>query len=165
MSDGEQWVSTEAAVALLGRTRRQLDRYADNGKIRKQSRGRHVYYNRGDIETIVATFRPNERPRVEINELMPPGEMLNAMTHLHEQLTASAARIGYLQAQLEQRPQLEDQRKIEQELIEERSQRKALEQQVTQMRGSQRTISTTALIIGFILVLVIGVLIAYIILR
>lgn len=163
-NDQDQWISTEAAVALLGRTRRQLDRYVAEKKIRKRPYGRLVKYHRGDIERLRETFPPESKPKTEITEIIPAGELLQRIDRLQGEIMHAAAREGYLRAQLEQRPQLEDQQRLERELRDEQATRRELERQLQGVQKSRRAISITALIIGAILVLVIGALIMYIVL-
>lgn len=52
-SDREEYLSTEEACAILGVSRRTLERYADTGRIKKYRRGlRNVVYKRPEVEKL-----------------------------------------------------------------------------------------------------------------
>lgn len=49
----EEYLSTEEACAILGVSRRTLERYADAGRIKKYRRGlRNVVYKRSEVERL-----------------------------------------------------------------------------------------------------------------
>jgi excisionase family DNA binding protein len=52
-SDKEEYLSTEEACAILGVSRRTLERYAESGRIKKYRRGlRSVIYKRVEVERL-----------------------------------------------------------------------------------------------------------------
>lgn len=51
--DNEEYLTTEAACALLGVSRRTLERYTNAGRIKKYRRGiRNVVYKHSEVENL-----------------------------------------------------------------------------------------------------------------
>ncbi len=51
--DNDEYLTTEEACAVLGVSRRTLERYTDAGRIRKYRRGiRNVVYKRSEVENL-----------------------------------------------------------------------------------------------------------------
>lgn len=51
--DNEEYLTTEGACALLGVSRRTLERYTNAGRIKKYRRGiRNVVYKRSEVENL-----------------------------------------------------------------------------------------------------------------
>lgn len=52
-SDREEYLSTEEACAILGISRRTIERYASTNRIKKYRRGlRNVVYKRSEVERL-----------------------------------------------------------------------------------------------------------------
>jgi excisionase family DNA binding protein len=62
--DNEEYLTTEEACALLGVSRRTLERYTNAGRIRKYRRGiRNVIYKRSEVENLkgeLSEVRPED---------------------------------------------------------------------------------------------------------
>ena len=136
MSDDE-WVSAPEAQAYVNRTDRQMRRYAQQGRVRTRKRGGRVEYARADLENIRDAMGDDTAPRGN-QQIVPAGELMGYVRELQEQLQQSAAREGYLRAQLEQRLALPDERLLRDELATEREHRKTLEAELRQLRSGQR---------------------------
>lgn len=60
MSD---WLEADEAAAQLGRTERQLLRYATSGRVRTRQQGRRKQYHSGDIEQLAGELEDTARSR------------------------------------------------------------------------------------------------------
>lgn len=92
MDDGD-WIAADDAARYLGRTARQLRRYAESGRVRKRVRsGRTIEYYRPDIERIREETPP--KPESEAAQLAA------LVRELTDRLTDAARREGELRARL-----------------------------------------------------------------
>lgn len=57
------WLEADEAAALLGRTARQVLRYATSGRVRTRQQGRRKQYHRGDVEQLASELDDTERTR------------------------------------------------------------------------------------------------------
>lgn len=57
------WLEADEAAALLGRTPRQLLRYATSGRVRTRQQGRRKQYHSGDVEQLAAELEDIDRTR------------------------------------------------------------------------------------------------------
>lgn len=126
MSNNEEWMGAAAAQDYVSRTDRQLRRWAEAGRVRTRKRGGRVEYAKADLDAIRETLEPDPEPRSR-QQIVPAGELMGYVRELQEQLQQSAAREGYLRAQLEQRLALTDERALRDELTAERERRQAIE--------------------------------------
>lgn len=63
MTRDEEFMTVEEASARLGISRRTLERYTKNGRIRRYRRGIRVYYSRNDVERLardLEEYRPED---------------------------------------------------------------------------------------------------------
>ncbi len=60
MSD---WLEADEAASLLGRTERQLLRYATSGRVRTRQQGRRKQYHNADIEQLAGELDDTSRSR------------------------------------------------------------------------------------------------------
>lgn len=155
MSDNEEWLGAQQAQAYVGRTDRQLRRYAERGRVRTRKRGGRVEYSRADLDTIRETIEEDTAPRAQ-QQIVPAGELMTYVRELQEQLQQSAAREGYLRSQLEQRLALMDERTLRDELAAERANRAAIETQLSQVQRRSRTGWVVAIAVLLLLVFVIA---------
>jgi excisionase family DNA binding protein len=51
--DGEEFLTIEEASALMGRSRRTLERYTSEGRIKRYRKGLRVMYKRSDVERLI----------------------------------------------------------------------------------------------------------------
>jgi excisionase family DNA binding protein len=51
--DGEEFLTIEEASALMGRSRRTLERYASEGRIKRYRRGLRIMFKRSDVERLI----------------------------------------------------------------------------------------------------------------
>ena len=66
MAKDEEFMTVEEASARLGIARRTLERYTQNGRIRRYRRGIRVYYKREDVESLL---RELEEYKLEDNSI------------------------------------------------------------------------------------------------
>lgn len=52
MAQDEEFMTIEEASVRLGVARRTLERYTQNGRIRRYRRGMRIYYKRSDVENL-----------------------------------------------------------------------------------------------------------------
>ena len=136
-TEREDWVSGRAAMARLGRSERTFRRYVQQKRIRTRPGKNGLVYNLQDIETLIAEMPDEERPGPPM-EIIPAGQLLDQLNRLQEQIQSAAAREGYLRAQLDQRPLLEDTQRVQADLERERATRTILEQERDRLLASQR---------------------------
>ena len=159
MSNNEEWMGAAAAQDYVSRTDRQLRRWAEAGRVRTRKRGGRVEYAKADLDAIRETLEPDPEPRSR-QQIVPAGELMGYVRELQEQLQQSAAREGYLRAQLEQRLALTDERALRDELTAERERRQAIEAeraaveaQLQQARRGGRVWQVVAVAVAVLLVL------------
>lgn len=133
----DEWMSAQQAQDYVGRTDRQLRRWSSGGRVRTRKRGGRVEYSRADLDAIRETLEEDTAPR-STQQIVPAGELLGIVRELQEQLQQSAAREGYLRAQLDQRLALPDERALRDELATERQRRTAIEAQLNQVQRGSR---------------------------
>ena len=118
-----EYITVEAAAAVLNVTTRQVNRYGKGNppKIRTHRAGKRLLYHAGDVDALadeLGAVRSVAPPAAKA-ELVPLGEMLQYqrereqdharhVNDLQGQLQQAARRVGELEAQLAQRPLLED---------------------------------------------------------
>lgn len=152
MSDND-WLGSTQAQDYVGRTDRQLRRWASSGKVRTRKRGGRVEYSRADLDTIRGTM--DEEPGPRNQQIVPAGQLMTYVQELQEQLQQSAAREGYLRAQLEQRLALPDERALREQLATERERRQALETELQRIQGRSRIGWVVAMAIAVLLIIAI----------
>jgi len=163
MNDGE-WLTSREAQAYLGRTDRQLRRYAKAGRVRTQVQAGRVHYYRPDLDQLAASLPPDERPQAEPPvQIVPAGDLMNMVQDLQAQLQQAAAREGYLRAQLDQRPRLEDQAALQAELAQVKAERDTLQAQLAALQGGRQRDATLALL-GLAVVLALAVAVVFLVL-
>lgn len=57
------WLEAEEAAQMLGRTPRQVLRYAESGRVRTRLQGRRKQYHSADVEQLAAELEDTARPR------------------------------------------------------------------------------------------------------
>lgn len=151
----EHWISAQEARTHVNRTERQLRRYAESGQIQSRRRGKNVEYLQADIERLAQEL-PQEAPELPADlQLIPAGDLVEYIRDLHGQLEDSAAREGYLRAQLESVPQLEDTHALQTELVRINTERDTLQHQSSslQVRYHRTRLLTAALLVVLVAVL------------
>ena len=160
----EEWMGAAAAQDYVSRTDRQLRRWAEAGRVRTRKRGGGVEYAKADLDAIRETLEPDPEPRNR-QQIVPAGELMGYVKDLQEQLQQSAAREGYLRAQLEQRLALTDERTLRDELAAERERRKAIEAEratiEAQLQQAQRGGRAGWALAAVVLVLLLGLVLWY----
>ena len=168
MSNNEEWMGAAAAQDYVGRTDRQLRRWAEAGRVRTRKRGGRVEYAKADLDAIRETLEPDPEPRRQ-QQIVPAGELMGYVRELQEQLQQSAAREGYLRAQLEQRLALTDERTLRDELAAERERRKAIEAEraavEAQLQQAQRGGRAGWIVAAVVLALLLGLVLWYVVAR
>ena len=151
----DEWIDIEEASRRMQRTGRQVRRYVERGRVQSRKRGVRVEYLASDIEAIAAELPQDHRPRVE-SQVMTRGEMLTIVEKLQQQVADAAAREGYLRAQLDQRPALNDTQLVRDELAQVRAERDALQTQIADLRtGGQRAWVISLLMIVLLAVVIV----------
>ena len=147
----DEWFNAAEAQAYVNRTDRQLRRYAQQGRVRTRKRGGRVEYARADLDELRDALPDDPEPRGG-QQIVPAGELLSYVERLQAELQQSAAREGYLRAQLEQRLALPDERALRDDLAAERQRRAAIEAELQQMRGGRRVAWLVAIVLAVLLI-------------
>lgn len=157
----DEWYGAQQAQDYVGRTDRQLRRWASAGRVRTRKRGGRVEYSRADLDAIRETLEEDTAPRSQ-QQIVPAGELLGIVRELQEQLQQSAAREGYLRAQLDQRLALPDERALRDELAAERAYRQSIEAQLNHMTRRSRAAWT---VVAVVLLVLIAAIVWYLVIR
>lgn len=147
----DEWLNAAESQAYVNRTDRQLRRYAQQGRVRTRKRGGRVEYARADLDELRDALPDDPEPRGG-QQIVPAGELLSYVERLQAELQQSAAREGYLRAQLEQRLALPDERALRDDLAAERQRRAAIEAELQQMRGGRRVAWLVAIVLAVLLI-------------
>lgn len=147
----DEWLNAAESQAYVNRTDRQLRRYAQQGRVRTRKRGGRVEYARADLDQLRDALPDDPEPRGG-QQIVPAGELLSYVERLQAELQQSAAREGYLRAQLEQRLALPDERALRDDLAAERQRRAAIEAELQQMRGGRRVAWLIAIVLAVLLI-------------
>lgn len=102
------WLEADEAAALLGRTERQVLRYATSGRIRTRLQGRRKQYHRGDVEQLASTLDDDQRTR-PVNVAPEVGRALVETLWLARELIQAQKRIQ----ELSDRVHLLEQQRVE----------------------------------------------------
>lgn len=164
MSD-EQWLTSKEAQSYIDRTDRQLRRYAERGRVRTRTTAGRIQYNRADLDRLRSELPPDDRPKGPDTQIVPAGELASMVRELQRQITEAAAREGYLRAQLDTRPRLEDQQALREEMAEERATRIAAEQRLAELQRGRKVERRVIAFLAVVLVLVLLAFILFVALR
>ena len=151
----DEWMRSSEAQSYLGRTDRQLRRYVSSGRVRSRTRGGRVEYNRADLDTLRGELKEDPRPQAPDQQIVPAGELLGYIRELQEIVSNSAAREGYLRAQLEQRLALPDERALRDELAAERQLRIDAEASLKRLQRQRWQGWTLAIVVAIVLLVAI----------
>jgi excisionase family DNA binding protein len=139
-SDSDKYMTAEKAAATLGVSERTIYRYGETGQIRTRKSGRRTMFHAGDVAQIAEDMQQQRR-----------GPDPDEVQKLQSELQQANYRIGYLQAQLEQRLLPDHARQIQDELATAKAERDQLAQQIQRLAAPWRT----WLLIGLIIVVAI----------
>jgi hypothetical protein len=105
MSD---WLEADEAAALLGRTERQLLRYATSGRVRTRQHGRRKQYHPGDVEQLAGELNDSDRTR-PVNVSADVGRALVEVVQAQRELIEMQREVMRLRQQVQV---LEQQREV-----------------------------------------------------
>lgn len=106
MSD--EWLEADEAAGLLGRTPRQLLRYAESGKIATRRVGRRFQYRRDDVEQLASEVEASDATRRDTGREDVGRALLEVLAaqreviQLQRELMTARDDIASLRAQLDQ---------------------------------------------------------------
>lgn len=121
-------MTAEKAAAQLGVSERTVYRYGETGQIRTRKSGRRTMFHAGDVAQIAEDIQQQRR-----------GPDPDEVQRLQTELQQANYRIGYLQAQLEQRLLPDHARQIQNDLAVATAERDQLQQQITRLSAPWRT--------------------------
>jgi hypothetical protein len=136
-SDSDKYITAEKAAAALSVSERTIYRYGETGQIRTRKSGRRTMFNAGDVAQIAEDMEQQRR-----------GPDPDEVQKLQGELQQANYRIGYLQAQLEQRLLPDHARQIQDELATAKAERDQLAQQISRLSAPWRTWLLIGLIIA-----------------
>ena len=165
MSD-EQWIPANQAQRMIKRSDRQLRRFVEQGRLRRRMNRGHPEYNLADLEQLAATLRPDDRAEAPDQSIViPPGQALSLIQDLQRQLAEAAAREGYLRAQLDARPSLEDRQAIAEQLQAEKLAKAELQAQLAEAQRGRRGLGRLVVALFVLLILALAVLLIIVVIR
>ncbi len=109
MSDTRDYIAAQEAAEILRLSRRQVNRYGHDGRIRTMHLGRRVLYHRADCEALATELdvagrpKPSHQMKVEVIE---PGEALEYIAELTDKLNQAYRRIGQLESTVQSQQRL-----------------------------------------------------------
>lgn len=95
------WLEADEAAAQLGRTPRQLLRYATSGRVRTRQHGRRKQYHSADVEQLAAELEDIDRTR-PTNVAPEVGRALVEVVSVQRELLDAQREIMKLRQQVEQ---------------------------------------------------------------
>lgn len=149
--DSNEWMSAQAAQAVLRRSDRQIRNYASQGRIKSRRRGPagRVEYHRLDVEQLAAELRvEHDRPRVEVAEIVPAVQLQATVERLYDQLRDAEQRAERAETALRLLPPPTEARRLEVEAAEARVQVESLRAQLAQSEGTSRAWQRATLILA-----------------
>lgn len=103
----DDWLETEDAALLLGRTPRQVLRYGTSGKVRTRRQGRRYQYHRSDVEALADELEADVKTRL-VSVAPEVGKALVEVVNVQRDLIAALQEnrqlretVGTLQAEVE----------------------------------------------------------------
>ena len=135
-SDSDKYITAEKAAAQLGVSERTVYRYGDHGQIRTRKSGRRTMFHAGDVTQISEDIQSQRQ-----------GPDPDEVQRLQTELQQANYRIGYLQAQLEQRLLPDHARQLQDELATAKAERDQAAQQLQRLSAPWRTWLPIVLII------------------
>lgn len=145
--DTDKYITAERAAAQLDVSERTIYRYAETGQIRTRKSGRRTMFHGGDVDQLASDMQEQRR-----------GPDPDAVQRLQSELQQATYRIGYLEAQLQQRLLPDHARQIQDELASAKAERDLLRQQQDQLQdqlAQARAPWRTWLIVGLIVLVAI----------
>ena len=145
--DTDKYITPERAAQQLGVSERTIYRYAETGQIRTRKSGRRTMFHAGDVEQLAGDMQEQRR-----------GPDPDAVQRLQGELQQATYRIGYLEAQLQQRLLPDHARQIQDELATAKAERDLLRQQQEQLHqqlAQARAPWRTWLLVGLIVLVAI----------
>ena len=118
-ADNDRYLTDEQAAAVLGVSRRTVHRYGENGTIQTRKTGRRTMFLASDVDDLAEDLRTQRRSP-------DPDEV----ERLRNQLQQATYRIGYLEAQMEQRLLPDKARQIQDELVGAQAREEELRQRL-----------------------------------
>lgn len=94
------WLEADEAAALLGRTPRQLLRYAESGRVRTRQQGRRKQYRSADVEQLAGELEDMQRSR-PVNVAPEVGRALVEVVQAQRQVIALQAEVMTLRQRVQ----------------------------------------------------------------
>ena len=139
-NDSDKYITLERAANQLGVSERSVYRYAETGQIRTRKSGRRTMYHGGDVVRIAEDLQEQSKA--------PDPDVVQ---QLRNELQQATYRIGYLEAQLQQRLLPDHEMQLRDDLARAKAERDLLQQTLSSNAAPWRT----WLLIGLIVVVAI----------
>jgi len=147
--DDHDWMTAQAAAAVLNRSDRQIRTYAQQGRIKTRRRGPggRVEYYRPDVEALAVEIgAAAEPPRASTVEIVPAVQLARRVDELTVQLVEAERRAATLAAALDGGLRPAEAREMQSELARAQAEAEGLRAQLAQATGSTSTAWRVALL-------------------
>lgn len=164
----EEWMSSQAAQAVLRRSDRQIRTYAARGELRTRRRGPggRVEYHAGDVRALAARLDVESSPaRVEVAEIVPAVTLQAQVERLYAQLREAESRAERAETALRLLPAPDQARQLETLATQARTEAEGLRAQLAQAEGAGRAWQRIALLLAVIVLVAVAALVALALIR
>lgn len=152
-NDSERYITAEQAAQIIGRDSRSVHRYGESGTIRTRKAGRRTMFHAGDVQRLADDIGAQRRALAE-----------DDAAQLRNQLQQATYRIGYLEAQLEQRLLPDHAMQMRDELTQLKTERDMLQQQLQSIQAQlERARAPWRMWLFVILLVIVAVLVTYLV--
>lgn len=171
MSNGDtadDWMSSQAAQAVLRRSDRQIRTYAQRGELRTRRRGPggRVEYYGPDVRALAARLDVERDPaRVEVAEIVPAVQLQAQVERLYAQLREAEARAVQAETALRMLPDPAQARQLEAVAAQARAEAEGLRAQLAAAEGAGRAWQRIALLLALVVLLAVAAVVALALLR
>lgn len=133
----DEWLTGKQAQTRLQRSERQVRNYAASGDLRTRRVSGRVQYHAGDVETLAERLRPQVEP---VQDVMPPGQLLDHIRDLETRLQQASAEVGYLRGLLEgQRLEIEEAKETRKLIATREAETQALQHELSRLDSGRKS--------------------------
>ena len=157
--DTAEYLTAEQAARVLRVTDRQARRYAADGTVRSKKAGHRVLLHREDVERLAAEQNAYAKPPPQ-PQIVPQGELIQAISRLQGELAAAAAREAALAERLRLLPAPEEAQELRTALATAQAELAALRAELDRYRAPRPWYTQPLVWLGLALALALVAIIA-----
>lgn len=166
--DTDEWLTPQAAAAVLRRSDRQVRTYAAQKRIRSRRRGPggRVEYHAGDVRQLAAEMQvERDLPRAETAEIVPAIQLAAQVERLYAALRDAEGRAERAETALRLLPPPAEAQALQTEAAAAKAEAGALREALAEARGSSSTAWRVALLALLIALVAVAAVVALALLR